>query len=59
MEKKIENGFIVLSKTDGQNTVGCHIPMNKEYNEEEIEIELDIALENLRLKDELHIQKNR
>lgn len=50
MEKKIENGFIVLTKTDGKNTVGCHISLHKEYDEIEIEIELDKALENLRSK---------
>lgn len=49
MEKKIENGFIVFSKTDGQNTVGCHIPLDKEYDEIQIENELDKRL--LELKD--------
>lgn len=50
MEKKIENGFIVLSKTDGENTVGCHIPLDKEYDEVLIEQELDKALKELKDK---------
>lgn len=52
MKKSIEGNYIVFTKSDDINTVGCHVRQDVEYDEVKIEAELDLALENLRLKNQ-------